>query len=62
MRYGKDASADTLEAVLSRIEEIKVFVSEYNRDDAFNMDETGLFYKLQPNHTLATKRLFRNKK
>ena len=61
-RHGEDASADTLGAVLSRMEEIKVIVSGYNSDNVFNMDETSLFYRLQPNHTLATKRLSGNKK
>ena len=60
--HGEDASADTSEVVLSRMEDIKAIVSEYNKDDVFNMDETGLFYKLQPNRILATKRLSGNKK
>jgi hypothetical protein len=59
---GKDASVDTSEAVLSRMEDIKAIVFEYNKDDVFNMDETGLFYRLQPNRTLATKMLSGNKK
>jgi hypothetical protein len=44
------------------MEEIKTIVSEYNVSDVFNMDEIGLFYRLEPNRTLATKRLFGKKK
>jgi hypothetical protein len=44
------------------MEEIKTTISEYNISDVFNMDETRLFYRLEPNCTLATKRLFGKKK
>ena len=44
------------------MEEIKAIVSEYNSDDVFNMDEMGFFYKLEPNLTLATKRLLGKKR
>ena len=44
------------------MEEIKTIVSEYDSDDAFNMDETGIFNRLESNRTLATMRLYGKKK
>jgi hypothetical protein len=44
------------------MEEIKTIISEYNISDIFNMDEIGIFYRLEPNCTLATKRLSGKKK
>ena len=61
-RHCKDAFADTSAEVLMRMEEIKAIVSQYNSDDVLNMNETSLFYKLEPNRTLATKRLSGKKK
>lgn len=56
-RHGEDASTDVSEEVLKKMEDIKTLVSQYRSCDVFNMDETGLFYRLEPNRTLATKRL-----
>ena len=56
MHHGEDASADTSAKVLRRME-IRAIVSKYDCDDVFNMDETGFSYMLEPNRTLATKRL-----
>ena len=35
-------------------EELRCIISEYELSDVYNMDETGLFYRLEPNATLAT--------
>ena len=62
VRHGEDISADNSTEVFARMEEIKDIVTSYDREDVFNMDETGLFYKLEPNRTLATSRLSGKKK
>ncbi len=36
-------------------EELPLLLEEYDEDDIFNLDESGLFYKLIPNKTLAFK-------
>ena len=56
-RHREDASVDVSEEVLKKMEDIKTLVSQYRSCDVFNIDETGLFYRLEPNRTLATKRL-----
>ena len=61
-RHEEDASAEVSEEVLKKMKDIKTLVSQYRSCDVFNMDETGLFYRLEPNRTLATKRLSGKKK
>ncbi|XP_046571685.1 jerky protein homolog, partial [Haliotis rubra] len=51
---GEAASADKT-AVIAGREELKKVLSEYDAEAIFNIDETGLFYRLGPNYTLATK-------
>ena len=55
--HREDASTDVSEEVLKKVEDIKTLVSQYRSCDVFNMDETSLFYKLEPNCTLPMKRL-----
>ena len=35
-------------------EELRCIISKYELSDVYNMDETGLFYHLEPDATLAT--------
>ena len=60
-RHSEDTFVSTSTKVLRRMEEIKTIVSEYDSNDVFNMDEKCIFYKLEPNRTLATMRLYRKK-
>lgn len=61
-RHGEAGSADNSPEALQRMEQIKLICSRYQVSDIFNMDETGLFYRLEPNRTLATHRLSGRKK
>ena len=55
-RFTKHGEADKVD--LKSVEEsfcaIKDEISNYSVNDVFNFDETALFYRLQPNKTLAT--------
>ncbi|KAL3693992.1 hypothetical protein R1sor_007643 [Riccia sorocarpa] len=62
VRHGEGASAEITEDVLDRIEALKALISGYEPDDIFNMDETGLFWQLEPNRTLATRAVSGKKK
>ena len=55
--HGEDASVDISKEVLKKIEDIKILVSQYRSCDVFNIDETSLFYRLEPNRTLAMRRV-----
>lgn len=51
--HGEGGSVQLTESVWDRIHAIKAAIVGYEVRDVFNMDETGLFYKLAPNRTLA---------
>ena len=52
---GEAASAPTETTVEWRGKELQEILKEYNEEDIFNADETGLFYKCLPNKTLVIK-------
>ena len=43
-------------------EDLQRVLQDYDPDDIFNLDETGLFYRLGPSYTLATTKLSGTKK
>ena len=51
--HGESASAD-MGVVTSSREQLKEDLSHYDPNDIYNVDETGLFYKLKPTSTLAS--------
>ncbi len=53
IKHGESDSVD-LEVVSNGREHLQKITSAYRRQDIYNMDETALFYKLQPCQTLAT--------
>ena len=36
---------------------LRTKIASYNRDDVYNMDETGLFYNLAPDTTIASRQI-----
>jgi hypothetical protein len=53
--HGEGASADVYsEDVVKQMDKLRAECSAYASKDIFNMDETGLFWKLQPDRSLAT--------
>ena len=52
--HGEAASAplESLPAKRCRLQEV---ISNFDPEDVFNADKTELFYRMMPNHTLATK-------
>jgi hypothetical protein len=42
MRYGESAGVNKMQLKLD-LAELRTFLSDYNLDDIYNMDETGLF-------------------
>ena len=49
MRHKEDVSAQNSIEVLERMEENKTFLATYTRNNVFNIDETCIFYKMEPN-------------
>ena len=46
-----------MEALSARLPEIRKTLDEYALNDIYNMDETGLFYRMQADNSLATRQL-----
>lgn len=55
-RFGESGSVD-IHDMENKLEAIREKVDKFPLKDVFNMDETGLFYRLQADHSLATKQL-----
>ena len=53
---GERGSAD-LEAVKQSLPEFRSLIEQYHPSDVFNMDETGLFFCMAPDRTIATRQL-----
>ena len=56
VQHGEAASAeiDNPDAI-AQMEKVRPLAIKYDPDNILNMDETGLFWKLTPDRTLATK-------
>ena len=51
--HGESNEVNLADVEKSR-EELRCTISEYKLSDVYNMDETGFFYRLEPDATLAT--------
>ncbi|KAI1005963.1 hypothetical protein K3495_g2254 [Podosphaera aphanis] len=55
VQHGEGAAADiNSDANIAQITELRDLCSRYPEKDIFNMDETGLFWKMAPTRSLAT--------
>ena len=61
-KYEGEASSANVPAINIELLKIKEEINKYNLDDVLNFDECALFYRLEPDKTLATKRLSGRKK
>src|SRR6185369_4093776 len=59
--HGESGSVDE-QAIEANINDFKCFTNDYSWKDIYNMDETGLFYRREPDTTLATRQLADKKK
>ena len=52
--HGEDGSVVVDEDIEKQMENIQSILMDYERQDIYNMDETGLFWRRSPNYTLST--------
>ena len=60
--YKGEADSADMTAVQTGREDLQRVLQDYDPEDIFNLDETGLFYRLGPNYTLATTKVSGTKK
>ncbi len=53
-RFGESGDADT-EIIEESLPRIRTILDQYALADIYNMDETGLFYRMQADNSLATR-------
>jgi hypothetical protein len=58
---GKKASVD-IDLVNQELPKLKQVINQFNLENIYNFDETVLFYRFEPDSTLATKRINGRKK
>ncbi|KAL2628930.1 hypothetical protein R1flu_013616 [Riccia fluitans] len=56
-RHWEAASVEITGEVAVKIQALKELISQFDPDDVYNMDEIGLFFRLEPGRTLATKKM-----
>jgi len=55
VKHGEGGSADINSPEnIHQMEKVRKLAAEYGEENTLNMDETGLFWKLSPDRTLAT--------
>ena len=55
-RFGENGSIDPT-IILNALPDLYEATRNYSLDDIYNMDETGLFFRMKADHSLATKQL-----
>jgi hypothetical protein len=59
--YGESGSAQ-LDGIEENLAKIKAKIAQYEPKDVYNMDETGLFYNMAPDRTIASRQIEGSKK
>ena len=62
IKYSGEANSAPLETLLEERLKLQRLLSEYNKEDIYNADETGLFFRMKPNQTFNTETIAGHKK
>ena len=54
IRFSGEANSAPLETLSEERLKLQILLSRYNKEDIYNADETGLFFRMEPNQTLST--------
>ena len=54
IKYSGEANSAPLESLSEERLKLQRLLSGYNKEDIYNADETGLFFRMEPNQTLST--------
>ena len=62
IKYSGEANSAPLESLSEERLKLQRLLSGYNKEDIYNADETGLFFRMEPNQTLSTGTVAERKK
>jgi hypothetical protein len=54
IKYSGEANSAPLQTLPEERSKLQLILSQYNEEDIYNADETGLFFRMEPNQTLST--------
>ena len=62
VNFSGEANSAPLETLPEERLHLRTLLSKYNEEDIYNADETGLFFRMEPNQTLSTGKISGRKK
>ena len=62
VNFSGEANSIPLTILSKKCARLHKLLSSYNKEDIYNADETGLFFKIELNQTLSTRAVARRKK
>ena len=62
VNFSGEANSAPLETLPEERLRLRTLLSKYNEEDIYNADETGLFFRMEPNQTLSTGKISGRKK
>jgi len=54
VNFSGEANSAPLETLPEERARLRSLLAKYNEEDIYNADETGLFFRMEPNQTLST--------
>lgn len=54
IKYSGEVNSAPLLTLPEERSKLQLILSQYNEEDIYNADETGLFFRMEPNQTLST--------
>jgi hypothetical protein len=62
VNFSGEANSAPLETLPEERTRLRSLLAKYNKEDIYNADETGLFFRMEPNQTLSTGTIAGHKK
>ena len=54
VKFSGEANSAPIETLPEERVRLRALLAKYNKEDIYNADETGLFFRMEPNQTLST--------
>ena len=54
VKFSGEANSAPIESLPAERARLRAILARYDKEDIYNADETGLFFRMEPNQTLST--------
>jgi hypothetical protein len=58
VNLSKEANSASLETFPKERLRLRTLLAKYSKENIYNADETGLFFQMEPKHTLSSSKIF----